>query len=64
LDSNVKVAAVPSSETSTLVVARAASAMVPALPKAASNSDRLVSASTPPLKVTKSLSVHKEEAAI
>jgi hypothetical protein len=62
LDSNVKVAAALSSETSTLVIARAAPAMVPVFPRAASNLDRLASASTLALKVTKTLSIYMEGA--
>jgi hypothetical protein len=60
LVSNVKEAAAPSSEPSALETAREAPAMVPAFPRVTSNSVRLVSASTPALKVTKLLSKFKE----
>jgi hypothetical protein len=53
LASNVKEAATSSSEISALGTAREASAMVPAFPRATSNSVWLVSASTPALKVLK-----------
>jgi hypothetical protein len=62
LVSSDKVVATPFSETSALGTARAALAMVPVFPRAASNSDRLDSASTPALKVTKIFSNYKEGA--
>jgi hypothetical protein len=64
LDSNVKVAAAISSETSTLKIARAAPAMVSVFPRAVSNSDRLDSVSMSVLKVTKAFNFSKEGAAI
>jgi hypothetical protein len=64
LGSNVKAAATLSLDPSTLEIARAAPAMVPIFPRAGFNSDRLDSASTPALKVTKTFSFPKVGAAV